>query len=315
MKRKSKRLYHLILTCVCVTVLLHCVMLQKQLFLSQPQPSHLMQENNHQLQQSSQPEWQMKEYPELFRNWSATKVTACGGKFHGYMNEFAELHDVMIDLNFCHGLKGGEDIAQVFNQSEKKEYYSFDKGCFKMMCKRPLYYRFHRDKKNHLTAIMASLQTQNVRETNAEETIHGGFNVLVTRYEYANLYHTMTDWYNAFLLMGFFNKTAHNMNIIFVDGHPKGALDSTWTRLFHSFQRFSDLKPITLFKDLYFNIMSYNSYMLDHSRVELPLADEFSDYFLSQHGLSQDKRLVCDNISISFLWRHDYLAPILGSQQ
>ncbi len=38
----------------------------------------------------------------------------------------------------------------------------------------------------------------------------------------------MTDFYNVFLMMEFFNKTQAETNILLVDGHPKSNLDQTW---------------------------------------------------------------------------------------
>ena len=58
------------------------------------------------------------------------------------------------------------------------------------------------------------------------------FTIAVTRYEYANLFHTMTDWYNAFYVMKVFNKTPQDVKILLIDGHPKSQLDVTWNTLF-----------------------------------------------------------------------------------
>ena len=59
----------------------------------------------------------------------------------------------------------------------------------------------------------------------------------VTRYEYVNLFHTMTDWYNTFLAMTFLNLTQQETNILLVDGHPAGGLDTVWSTLFNSTTR------------------------------------------------------------------------------
>ena len=59
------------------------------------------------------------------------------------------------------------------------------------------------------------------------------FAVALTRHEYANLYHTMSDWYNVFILTQFFNVTdpAH-VHVLLVDAHPAGPLDDAWNVLF-----------------------------------------------------------------------------------
>ena len=60
------------------------------------------------------------------------------------------------------------------------------------------------------------------------------FTIAITRYEYVNMYHTMTEIYNAFLIMEFFNQTQSSTNILIVDGHPSGTLDDVWKTLFNS---------------------------------------------------------------------------------
>lgn len=59
-----------------------------------------------------------------------------------------------------------------------------------------------------------------------------GFTVALTRDEYANLYHSVSDWYNVFLLTQFFNVSSQLPHVLFVDAHPAGPLDSAWNVLF-----------------------------------------------------------------------------------
>jgi prepilin-type processing-associated H-X9-DG protein len=44
--------------------------------------------------------------------------------------------------------------------------------------------------------------------------------LLVTRFEYANLFHTITDWYSAYVSSRVTN-LPNRPNVIFVDGHCK----------------------------------------------------------------------------------------------
>jgi prepilin-type processing-associated H-X9-DG protein len=45
--------------------------------------------------------------------------------------------------------------------------------------------------------------------------------LLVTRYEYANIFHTLTDWYNAYQARRMFGLTG-TVDVVFLDGHAKG---------------------------------------------------------------------------------------------
>ena len=57
-----------------------------------------------------------------------------------------------------------------------------------------------------------------------------GTTVMVQRYEYANLWHTMTDWFNLFWTMEHLGGNVER--IVFLDGHAKGALDEVWHTVF-----------------------------------------------------------------------------------
>ena len=135
------------------------------------------------------------------------------------------------------------------------------------------------------------------------------FTIAVVRYEYANLYHTMTDFFNAFLMMEFFNKTQVETNILLVDGHPHSNLDSTWRTLFNSSTRIGDLPQKTVFTDLVWSMVGYESPMNDHYMMSLPLVEEFRTFFLSTYGLANSAHaLNCDSLSVLFIWRRDYVA-------
>lgn len=245
--------------------------------------------------------------PEIFSYWKESREPMCSGKFVGSFNDFAVLENVLFDRQFCHGRKGGEDIKDVLMQAEEDEYYTYEMGCMQLQCdERPSYFF---NNKNHLNDLLFSLQTKDVRVNDVTERVDDGFTLLITRYEYANIYHTMTDWYNAFLLMNYFNKTQAETNILLLDGHPYGALDPVWPVLFNSSRRFSKLGQRTLYRQLTFNILGYNSPFLDHSTDTIPLIEEFSRFFLSSYRLApKTTKLSCDTLSVLFIWRRDYLA-------
>jgi hypothetical protein len=96
----------------------------------------------------------------------------------------------------------------------------------------------------------------------------------LTRYEYANLYHTMSDWYNVFLMTKFFNVT--KANVVLVDSHPAGPLDTAWTTLFGDVTRLSGLNPWpTRFDDVVWVLPGNRGPLVQHAAPRLPLADQF----------------------------------------
>mmetsp|Transcript_36603 Transcript_36603/g.59323 ORF Transcript_36603/g.59323 Transcript_36603/m.59323 type:complete len:312 (+) Transcript_36603:172-1107(+) len=53
--------------------------------------------------------------------------------------------------------------------------------------------------------------------------------MIFTRYEYANLFHQMTDWYNMYVVGQREKVLGAKITFLFLDGHAKGALDTAWT--------------------------------------------------------------------------------------
>ena len=62
--------------------------------------------------------------------------------------------------------------------------------------------------------------------------------MMITRYEYCNLFHTVLDWFQTFLTLPPSPTTimdqspVSNVSIVFLDGHARGALDDVWRQLF-----------------------------------------------------------------------------------
>ena len=243
--------------------------------------------------------------PITFDMWLENDSEDCRGKFHGYMGEFAHVHDVIISQRQCHGHQGGEPLSQVVNQSEKAEYITFSYGCLQLKCGENVDYIFNGA--NHLNDWLTNTQFNNVKENKAKD-VREEFTIAVTRYEYVNMYHTMTDWYNSFLMMNFFNKTQEETNILIVDAHPQGALDPVWMALFNSTTRLSALGSKTRFTDMVWSIIGYDSPLADHLQMSIPLVEEFREFFLSSYKIDDTRTLNCDRLSILFLWRHDYVA-------
>lgn len=231
--------------------------------------------------------------------------TMCDGNFEAYGKVFARLKNVTVNPKFATGKRGGENISDVFNQREEEEYYKLKKGYFQLQCSNPVTLTYRYTEKSHLNGW---LEAVNITKDLTFSSSVNEWTIAVLRYEYANLYHTMTDYYNAFLLSKVFRLDPDKVNILFVDGHPKGALDTTWQYLFKSFIRAGDLKEPTKFNNMLWNIMGYDSPLNQHSLPAVPYVDEFRQFFLSRHGISSSSQLNCDKLTVMFLWRKDYLA-------
>jgi len=247
-----------------------------------------------------------RDLPQDFRQWASAAERTCSGRLIGYGQEFALLKNVVVDKAYCRCRRlGGEPISDVFNQDESEEYYTIDVGCYQLPCAefRPCSFNGN----NQLNSWITSLKSgRDVVSSDAYQ--FDEFTIAVQRYEYVNLYHTMTDWYNAFLVMQFFGRAPSQTNILIFDSHPYGSLDPVWPQLFNSTFRLSALPSRTRFRRLVWSIIGYNSPMKIFISPYPPLLDEFRSFFLSSFDISADRQVDCRNMSVLFLWRRDYIA-------
>ena len=248
----------------------------------------------------------INENDKIFQQWLGNETALCDNKLIGYNHLFAWLRNVTLDPSKGQGQKGGENISDVINQAEDKEFFILNNGYFSVYCKNKSHYPFRAYLgKDHLSAWFNVIDTG----TNVvAKVVNKRWIIAVMRYEYANLYHTMTDYYNAFLMTIKFSLNPDETDILFIDGHPIGALDSTWETLFGNVTRAGRLNETVLYTNMIWNILGYFSPLNEHETPAIPLVEQFRHFFLNRHGINQEKVLNCDKLSVLFLWRRDYLA-------
>ena len=244
---------------------------------------------------------------DLFTDWHQTTKHFCNGLMTVFQHDFAIVKGVIIDKAFClSATNGSELLEEVLNQPEDAEFYKFEMGCFQLPCStRPSYFF---NGKNHLNEWLYSMITQYSPKQSKEFVMELQFTIAVTRYEYANLYHCLTDWFNAFLVMKFLNHTSHDTNILLIDAHPQVHLDNVWNVIFNSSRKLSGLHRRTYFGELVWGIIGYNSPLASVWSTRPPFIEEFRDIFLSRFNITQYHRLVCDQPRILFLWRRNYVS-------
>lgn len=82
--------------------------------------------------------------------------------------------------------------------------------------------------------------------------------VLVTRFEYANLFHTVTDWYSAYVSSRV-TGLANRPHLIFVDGHCKTSLEETWEALFTSVRYAKHFSGSVCFRHVVLSPLGYET--------------------------------------------------------
>lgn len=243
----------------------------------------------------------------VFRDWHQHTEHLCNGLMTVFQHDFAVVKGVLIDKAFCVSTRSGSELLEdVMNQPEEDEFFKFEMGCFQLPCSRRPSYFFN--SKNHLNEWLYSMITQYSPQHNKDYVVEPRFTIAVTRYEYANLYHCLTDWYNSFLVMKFLNHTSCDTNILLIDAHPQVHLESVWKVIFNSSRKLSALNRRTYFSQLVWGIIGYNSLLASSFSTIPPFIEEFRNMFLSRFNVTQSRHLICDQPRVLFLLRRNYVS-------
>ncbi|CAI2733171.1 unnamed protein product [Schistosoma spindalis] len=142
--------------------------------------------------------------------------------------------NVFIDPSKVVGAIGGEDPLKVANQPESYELLDFQHGFIKTSVKPNIKRGQLRSYETNVITLLRSLEVLDSVNLDTNNIYKEKVVFLITRVEYANLYHTMTDWYNTYITMKLLNLTINNIHLLIIDGHPLSNLDEVWYQLFNN---------------------------------------------------------------------------------
>ncbi|KAK6947018.1 Glycosyltransferase 61 [Dillenia turbinata] len=236
--------------------------------------------------------------------------------------------------------KGGEVLETVIGRSEEEELPVYEFGAFEAEVDgdggRRLVDREFLDRyvpeggvTNHpMHGLVGSIRLVDSSEFECSQWIEEP-TLLITRFEYANVFHTVTDWYSAYVssrVTGLPNRP----HVVFVDGHCTSQLEETWKVLFSSItyaKNFSEpvcfrhaiLSPLgyetALFKGLSENIncegaSAHDLWQTpdDHKTARL---SEYGEMIRAAFGFPVDRHRFAKPVSghnVLFVRREDYLA-------
>ncbi|CAH8624059.1 unnamed protein product [Schistosoma curassoni] len=181
--------------------------------------------------------------------------------------------NVFIDPSKVVGAIGGEDPMKVANQPESYELLEFQYGFIKTSVKPNIKKEQLRSYETNVITFLKSVEVLDSMNLDTTNIYKEKIVFLITRVEYANLYHTMTDWYNTYLTMKLLNLSINNIHLLITDGHPIGNLDEVWYQLFnYSISRIGAYRQIT-------NYIHHNNTNL------LPILPMNKNYLLHIHKL------------------------------
>ncbi|CAO2202444.1 unnamed protein product [Urochloa humidicola] len=237
--------------------------------------------------------------------------------------------------------RGGEPLEQVMGRGEQEELPKYEPGALQVEGSvagrtAPLvdagflntYVPTGGIGMHTLRAMLESAQVVPPGELHCSQWVEEP-TLLVTRFEYANLFHTYTDWYSAYVSSRVTN-LPNRPNVVFVDGHCKAQLEQTWEALFSSVTYAKNFSGPVCFRHAILSPLGYETAMfkgLSESfscegasaqslkgkpdYMKTSRLSEFGEMIVASFGLPQDDIMSSkrsNGLNVLFVRREDYLA-------
>ncbi|MED6205440.1 hypothetical protein PIB30_017665 [Stylosanthes scabra] len=168
--------------------------------------------------------------------------------------------------------KGGEALSDVMGRGEDVELPSFQNGAFevdggdkveeKALVDHEFLDRYVPEggiQRHTMRDLISKIRIVKEKDFACDEWIEEP-TLLVTRFEYANLFHTITDWYSAYVssrVTGLPNRP----HVVFVDGHCTTQLEETWKALFSSVRYAKNFTGSVCFRHAILSPLGYETAM------------------------------------------------------
>ncbi|CAO2835689.1 unnamed protein product [Amaranthus hypochondriacus] len=178
---------------------------------------------------------------------------------------------VLMDPTKIRMSTGGERIEEVIGRSDDDELPSFEKGSFRLrrkgVKKKHAFSKEFLDKIVHQGQILKHTMKDLFQSMDVVDDNQDDFNcsqwveeptLLLTRFEYANVFHSYTDWYSAYVSSKVTGLPTRP-NVIFVDGHSKTQLEDTWEALFSSIRFAKNFTDPVCFRHVVFVPLGYET--------------------------------------------------------
>ena len=241
-----------------------------------------------------------------FRRLRRRRRATADGRLTSYAGRMAVLRDVVVDFTRCTGRPGGEPLDEVQGLDADAGQYRFHPGFLRLPGTRlpALPWRRPRLARRQLQEILATLVTAGEPVAAPLEPVP---HLLVRRYEYANVFHVVSDWYNVFLARRFLGLPA--ARVLLADGHPATPLDEGWRTLFGDVRRIGACpRGAGRLDTLVLTALGWDSPLLDFDAWALPLAEDFRRYVLGAHTLAADAPRPAGPLRVTLVLREDYRA-------
>jgi hypothetical protein len=222
-------------------------------------------------------------------------------------NVFCNFDQLRIDNGKIKMDQGGEVLSTVMGRGEDPEFPKYKPGAFALSTKpdnqvlTEWRYDLHYLEGVLNAMLYPSEENRGKIDLSCDET-YPGITLFITRYEYVNLYHTLTDWWSAyFVLPEDYWQQPHR--VVVLDGHAQGGLDDVWKVLFGDFHFIKHLpkgKGLCFEKAVFVPAGYKASLYPDLMRERCPnqtMASDFSQFVLGRYNL-QSVQPIWGNIVI-----------------
>ncbi|KAF7831316.1 beta-(1,2)-xylosyltransferase [Senna tora] len=167
--------------------------------------------------------------------------------------------------------KGGEMLREVIGRTEEDELPVFRNGAFEVLGGggfrggKELVRREFLDQyvaegeilRHTMRELIGSIRVVGEKDFACNEWIEEP-TLLVTRFEYANLFHTVTDWYSAYVSSRV-TSLPNRPHLVFVDGHCMTPLEETWNALFSSIRYAKNFSGAVCFRHAVLSPLGYET--------------------------------------------------------
>uniref|UniRef100_A0A0D6R653 Glycosyltransferase 61 catalytic domain-containing protein n=1 Tax=Araucaria cunninghamii TaxID=56994 RepID=A0A0D6R653_ARACU len=236
--------------------------------------------------------------------------------------------------------QGGEDIESVLGRDEMTELPSYSEGAFQIEA--PPSYKGRVVSPELLDQIMpqGAVHTHTMRSLlqNLVAVPSADFfcsqwieepTLIVTRFEYANLFHTYTDWYSAYVTSRVAG-LSKRPRLVFVDGHSKSPMDQAWEALYTSVTYAKNFSGPVCFRHALLTPLGYETALFKGLTESIPCRgcsaielkqkpddsrtarlNEFGEMFRASFGLlsGESENFKPSSVhNVLFMRREDYLA-------
>lgn len=203
---------------------------------------------------------------------------------------YCNIKNLRIDVSKIVAPHGDEDLNTVMGRPEDVEFPKYKEGA--LSTDQKLDIPVDIDKKmffflENVTDELSYTPDQTCTKTISTTTL------FLTRYDYVNLFHTLTDWWNAFFVLPGDNQ---EVNVIFLDAHAKGFLDPAWNQAFGKVSHVMWLpKGGVCFRNAIFVPSGYSSVLSHHDRsftMSSPcpaMTTAFVNHFVTKYKLGKEE--------------------------